>query len=81
MANLSLEQLLATMSEYVDLSGVQVRESSVLGEDIPVDSAQMLRVVTRLEARYGVKFSPQGLLEVRTIGQLMEQAQAGEEHE
>jgi acyl carrier protein len=75
MSGPDLEALADVVGEFVDLSGVQVRGSAILGEDIPVDSREMLRIVARLESLYRASFSPQDLLRIRTLGDLLEVTQ------
>lgn len=67
----NLRELTDLVGEFVDLSGVRVSEDAVFGEDIPIDSRDMLRLLSRVEARYGVRFRPQDLLTVRTLGDLL----------
>ncbi len=69
-ADVVLDDVVAVIGQYVDLSGCEVGRDSVLGEDVPLDSAQMLRVLTRLEAVRGVRFRPEDLLKLRTVGDL-----------
>ena len=71
MSELDLEALAEIVGEFVDLSGIRIDENAVLGEDIPIDSREMLRLVTRLEARYKARFSPKDLLTTRTLGDLL----------
>ena len=71
MGNLTLEDVTEILDEVIDLSGVQVSESSVLGEDIPVDSRQMLRVISRIESRYRIRFTPRDLVRLKTVGDLL----------
>jgi acyl carrier protein len=72
MSKPDLEGVVEVIGEFVDLSRVQVTEQAVLGEDIPMDSREMLRVVSRLEAVYSARFSPQDVLGAKTLGQLLE---------
>jgi acyl carrier protein len=67
----NLRELTDLVSEFVDLSSVRVSEGAVFGEDIPIDSRDMLRLLSRVEARYGVRFRPQDLLAMRTLGDLL----------
>ncbi len=57
--------------EVVDLSGIAFRPEAVLGEDIPVDSKEMLRIVSRIESRYRFRFEPEDLLQLRTLDDLL----------
>jgi acyl carrier protein len=72
MKELRLEQLVEILGEVVDLSGARTDEGAVLGEDIQVDSREMLRVISRIEALCGSRFAPQDLLTIKTLGSLLE---------
>ncbi len=71
MRELDLHELTDIIGEYVDLSGVDPTEDAVLGEDIPVDSRQMLRILSKLEARYRIRYAPSDVLSTRTLGDLL----------
>ena len=71
MPNLTLEELIEIFEEVVDLSDVEVNEGSVLGEDIPMDSREMLRVLSRVESRYRIRFAPEDLVGLKTVGNLL----------
>ncbi len=57
-------------SEVVDLTGVRWFDGAVLGDDVPVDSQEMLRILARVEARFGFKFRPREVVRLRTVGDL-----------
>lgn len=65
---LELEEIIG---EVVDLSGIPVSEDTVLGEDIPVDSKDMLRILSRIESRYGFRFEPEEIMVLITVGDLL----------
>jgi len=44
----------------------------VLGEDIPVSSNEMLRILSRIQARYRFRFDPKEVLGLNTLGDLVE---------
>ena len=67
----TLHTLTEIMGAYVDLSALQVTEASTLGEDIPVDSHDMLRVISRIRAVYGVTLKAPDLFQVVTMGDLL----------
>ena len=71
MNELNLEEIADVVGEFADLSGVRIAESTRLGDDIPIDSRQMLRVAARLESRYGVRFTSEDLITTRTLGDLL----------
>ncbi len=68
-------EVVGVLGQYCDLSSCRLEVDSVLGEDIPLDSAQMLRVITRLEALKGMQFRPEDLLKLRTLGDLVDLTQ------
>jgi acyl carrier protein len=57
--------------EVVDLEGVAFSGPSVLGRDIPVDSKDMLRVLSRIEAKYRFRFRPDQILRLGTVDDLV----------
>ena len=69
---LSLEELVEMIGEVVDLSGLSPDAEAVLGEDVPVDSKDMLRILSRLESRYSFRFAPSEVMALRTVGALLE---------
>lgn len=73
----SIDQVAEVLGEIVDLSGVNVDERAVLGEDIPLDSKEMLRVVSRIESLYRFHFAPGDLLGVQTVGDLLDAIRRG----
>ena len=66
-----LDDICEIIEEFIDLSGRQVTEDATFGTDIPRDSQQMLRVIARIEAAYRMRFAPQDLLSIRTVGDLL----------
>ena len=72
MPEMNIEELAEIFDEFVDLGAVELREEDVLGEDVPVDSRDMLRVLTRIESRYAVRFSPRQLARLRTVGDVLD---------
>ena len=71
MADLTLEDLIDLFDEVVDISGIEISEATELGEDLPIDSKEMLRVISRVEAHCRVRFVPRDLLRLRTVGDLL----------
>jgi len=67
----TLETVLELIGEVVDLSGLSPDAEAVLGEDIPMDSKDMMRILSRLESRYRFRFSPPDIMTLRTIGDLL----------
>jgi acyl carrier protein len=71
MGDLRIQDLLDIFGEVVDVSGLNLDESSVIGDDLPVESREMLRVLSRIESRYHFRFQPRELLRVKTLGDLI----------
>lgn len=67
----TLHNLTEIVGAYVDLSALQVTEASALGDDIPIDSQDMLRVISRLQAVYGITLKASDLFQVATMGDLL----------
>ena len=71
MSDLGVHDLLEVFGEVVDVSGLSLDECSVIGEDLPIESREMLRVLSRIESRYRFRFEPRELLRVKTLGDLV----------
>jgi len=67
----TLRNLTEILGAYVDLSALDVTEASTLGDDIPVDSQDMLRVISRIQAVYGITLKAPDLFRVATMGDLL----------
>ncbi len=68
----TLRALEDIFDEVTDLGGAPFERGLRLGVDFPLDSGMMLRVLTRLERRYGVRFNLPLLLALETIGDLQD---------
>ena len=75
MQEATINELEEIFGEVIDLSGIKMVESSVLGEDIAVDSKEMLRILSRIESRYKFRFNPREVLSLKTIGDILETVQ------
>jgi len=75
MREAAINELEEIFGEVIDLSGIKMVESSVLGEDIAVDSKEMLRILSRIESRYKFRFDPRKVLSLKTIGDILETVQ------
>ena len=71
MRNITIEELIEIFEEVVDLSGAKVDNNTVLGDDIPVDSGEMLRIISRIEAKYCFQFKPKDILGLETMGDIL----------
>ena len=72
MSGISMAGILEIVGEIVDLSGADTSVHARFGEDIPVDSRDMLRILSRLESRYRFRFPPGEILKLQTLGDLLE---------
>jgi len=75
MQEATINELEEIFGEVIDLSSIKMVESSVLGEDITVDSKEMLRIFSRIESRYKFRFDPREILSLKTIGDILETVQ------
>jgi acyl carrier protein len=71
MSQVALQELVEIFGEVIDLSGIQINKRAVLGEDIPVDSGEMLQILSRIESRYKFRFDPRDILGLKTLGDVM----------
>jgi len=65
-----IEDLVDIFGEIIDLSGVEIDENTVLGDDILIDSMDMMRIISRIETAHKLRFSPEDIIELRTIGDI-----------
>ncbi len=72
MAEPTAKELTEIFEEVVDLDGVNVDASSILGSDIPVDSKEMLMILSRIESRYGFRLNPGDTLGIKTFGDVLD---------
>ncbi|MGO9010389.1 MAG: acyl carrier protein [Bryobacteraceae bacterium] len=66
-----LADLAEIIGSYVDLSTVTLRPESVFGEEVPIDSQDMLRVLSRIQAKYRIALEPRDILTLKTMGDLL----------
>jgi acyl carrier protein len=67
------EDVLDVIGEFLDLS--EVDPSEPVEDDESVDSREMLRLITRLEGRFGIQVSAQDLLAVHCLNDLVDVVQ------
>lgn len=67
----SLDDLAEIVGAYVDLSSTPLTEKSAFGTDIPIDSQDMLRVLSRVQAQCSFKFDVREVLRIATLGDLL----------
>ncbi len=72
MREVTFNEIAEIFGEIIDLSGIQIDSSTVLGEDIPVDSREMLRILSRIESRYRFRFKPKEVLGLKTMEDILQ---------
>ena len=72
MREVTLDEIAEIFGEVIDVSAIEMASSAVLGEDIPVNSSEMLRILSRIQGRYRFRFDPREILSLRTLGDLVE---------
>lgn len=72
MIKVTLDDIVRIFEEIVDLSDARIESSAVLGEDIPVDSKEMLRILSRIESKYRFRFVPGEVIRLKTLGHVLE---------
>ena len=71
MRKLSVEDLLEIINEVVDIEEENLKQKSFLETVITADSHELLRIYSRIEARYGFRFNPSELPGVKTFGDIL----------
>ena len=60
------------LARVLDVANSDVLEDSILIEDVPnLDSLRFLQMMNELEANAGISLSPEDLMDVETIGDLV----------
>ncbi|MEE9611894.1 MAG: phosphopantetheine-binding protein [Desulfatiglandales bacterium] len=72
MREVTFNEIAEIFGEIIDLSGIQIDSSTVLGEDIPVDSREMLRILSRIESQYRFRFNPKEVLGLKTMEDILQ---------
>jgi len=72
MNKVAIDDLIELFGEVIDISRIEIDINAVLGEDIPVDSMDMLRVLSRIESRYRFRFEPGEIMALKTLGDVLE---------
>jgi glutathione peroxidase len=70
MPELTREEVLDVLGEFLDL--LEVDPAEPFEDDASVDSREMLRLISRLETRFGVQMSAQDLVGVHYLNDLVE---------
>ena len=71
MPEVTLEDLEEIFEEFIDLSEMQFVEQAMLGEDISIDSREMLRILSRIESRFRFRFKRSEVLGLKSLGDLL----------
>ncbi|MFH1152519.1 MAG: phosphopantetheine-binding protein [Pseudomonadota bacterium] len=69
---IGLNELIEIIEEIVDLEDVPMVPEAILGDDVPIDSADMLRILARLESRYQIHFRSADIFLLVTLDDLLE---------
>jgi len=65
-----LSAIAEVFGEVTDLSGVDFHEGIVLGDDLMVSSAEVLRIISRIQNRFRVRFEPMEIINIKTVGDI-----------
>jgi len=71
MKSVTIEDIVDVLGEVIDVSEVKIDENTVLGDDLPVDSGEMLRIISRIESKYSFRLSPEDLIGLGTMGDIL----------
>ncbi len=75
MSEVTFDELRELIGEIVDLTGIVLDEDVVIGEDLSLDSQEMLRVLSRIESRHGFRFTVPEIARLKTLGDLLKTTQ------
>lgn len=75
MNEVTLDKLAEIFGEIIDLSGIKIDSNTVLGDDIPVNSRDMLRFLSHIESRYRFRFNSREVLGLKTLGDVLQAIQ------
>lgn len=71
MKEIRLQDILMILESVVCLPDEGVDHNAVLGEDIAIDSTDMMRIISRLASKYKIKFTTQDILAMDTVGDIV----------
>ena len=66
------EKILITIEDVADIPQDEIEESSSFIDDLDLASLEIMSVVSKLEKEFSVKFSENDLLEIETVGDMVE---------
>lgn len=72
MAEVTFDELKELIGEVIDLTDTKADEEAVIGEDVAVDSQDMLRILSRIESKYEFRFTVPDIAGMMTLGDLLE---------
>ena len=72
MNSVSVQDVLSILESVVCLPDNGIDNNSVLGEDIAIDSTDMIRIISRLESKYQFKLTTQEILALNTVGDVVQ---------
>ncbi len=72
MRELSVEDLLEVINEVVVIEEENLKQESLLETVVTEESHELLRIYSRIEARYGFRLNPTELHRVKTLGDILD---------
>ncbi len=69
------DRLVTMMEELFEVDPAQVRPDALLGEDLDIDSIDMVDMAAQLQESTGHKIQPEAFREIRTVQDLVDVAQ------
>ena len=63
-----LERVRSALAEALELPLEDIREDSLLREDLDADSLDLVELLLQMESEYGFKVSNEEAAEIRTVG-------------
>lgn len=67
MKKVTVDDLFEIIGEIIDISKISISANAVFGEDIPVDSKDMLRIISRIESRCKFRFKADEIITLKTV--------------
>lgn len=67
-----IDEVTEIFGEIIDLTGIKIDSNSVLGDDIPIDSRDMMRILSRIESRYRFRFDPNEILSLKKLADILQ---------
>ena len=67
-----IDEVTEIFGEVIDLSELKINKDSTLGNDIPLDSRDMMRILSRIESRYRFRFQSRDILRLKKLGDILQ---------